>query len=193
MSKYDVDRSTFAGSRDRKKPIKLILVGPDCSGKSTLAEMLGLHYQIKVMGHRKIKDKMRALQSIVDGVFKYVRSDREFIMDQWQYPVDIVYENVLGSGSSPMASMSEHLIEEFNAYDVLVLHITASNRALSYRYSQRGDELWDIEQILKVAKAYKPTLQELGVKHSTIDTSTMTPDQVLSRAVDIIDKFYKEC
>jgi ribose 1,5-bisphosphokinase PhnN len=173
------------------KQVKLLLIGPDCSGKSTLAKQLAAHFKLPIFANRKAKEEIAALGKVVDFVIDWF-SDYEagFILDQWQFPVDIVYNRVLRGQGSIFEGVAKYLKEDMDRYKVLVIHLTANDTALEERFNKRGDELWDLKQIQAVAAAYKPILQELNLTHTTIDTSLLTPSEVFSIAVARISTFY---
>lgn len=172
------------------KQVKLLLVGPDCSGKSLLSSRLGLHYSLEIFRNRRIDKPLPALQSVVDFAMDWFADEEGFILDQWQFPVDIIYNHTLRDQSSVFEALAPYLKEEMDDNKVLIIHLTADDRTLRSRFDRRGDELWDIKQILEVAKAYKPWLQKLNLTHTTIDTSELTPEEVFQTALARIEKFY---
>lgn len=173
------------------KQVKLLLIGPDCSGKSTLAKKLAEHFRLPLFSNRRAPDELAALQRVVDFAIDWFSDyDAGFILDQWQFPVDIVYNRVLRDQGSIFEGIAPYLKQDMDRYKVLIIHLTASDEVLTERFNKRGDELWNIGQILKVANAYKPILQELNLTHTTIDTSPLTPEEVFSWTVARITSFY---
>lgn len=170
---------------------KLLLLGPDCGGKSTLAQMLGEHFGLKVYPNRRIKSALHALRAVLDFAIEIIPNE-PFILDQWQYPVDIVYNQTLAQKTSPMSRIEDLMAEHFEKHKVLTLHVTASPETIAKRFAERGDELWDLEQILRVREAYPRYLTQSGLAYETIDTSDLTPEQVLINALGIIENFYRE-
>lgn len=175
---------------DVRNRVRVLLLGPDCGGKSTLARMLGEYYQIPVYGNRRIKDDLQALQSVLQFALE-VMPFRPFVLDQWQYPVDIVYNKVLGNQSSPMERIADLMAAQFKKHKVLTLFVTASPETIAKRFEERGDELWNLEQILAIRKAYPQYLEQSGLFYEVIDTTDTTPEQTLFNALGIIETFYK--
>lgn len=173
---------------------RIVLIGPDCSGKTALAEKLSKHYGIEVRGNRHIKDDLQAVKSVIDFTFYSVDNsiDEGFIQDQWQYPVDIVYNRVLREQSSIMEQVEPIILPVLLCRRVLFIHVDAWDDVLRQRYSIRGDELWDIDQILRVAQAYRDYFRYTPLHYRYLDTSEVTQHEAFLGAVQLIDDFYGE-
>ena len=171
---------------------RIVLVGPDCSGKSTLAKNLSSYYGIPVKANRRIPDDLEAVSSVID-VVRHLRDNpgAEFILDQWQYPVDIVYNRYLRNTASPMEHIEPIIVPYLKEAGVLFLHVDAHSEVLRERYKVRGDELWNAEQIVRVASAYRTYFERPIVHYRRIDTSYGTPESVLKSAVVTIETFYR--
>lgn len=173
------------------KSLKIVVLGPDCGGKSTLAKLLSEHYDIEVQPNRRIEDDLEAAISVMEITKKKVADpDVEFILDQWHYPVDIVYNKTLRDTSSIMETVGKIIFPYLHRNDVLFLHVDAEDEELERRFNIRGDELWDIEQIKQVAQAYRIFLATSLLKTKRIDTTDKTPEEVLTEAITLIDEFY---
>ncbi|MNC52467.1 hypothetical protein D3C75_1018140 [compost metagenome] len=115
----------------KRKPLKVLFIGPDCSGKSSIAQKVGLHYGISVENHRKLGGTdLFAIEHTIGIVRKMMPSGRSFIWDQFYYPVDVIYERVLGKRPSPLERISWLLGEELTKCDVIVFFVNASEEVL---------------------------------------------------------------
>lgn len=175
---------------DKNKHIKIVLIGPDCGGKTTVAEYLRTHYALPGKGNRRIPGDLQMVKSVVDFALEVI-PNRGFIQDQWQYPVDIVYTEALGSERSPVKTVEQFILPELQRHNVLFLHVTARPGVLKERFDVRGDELWTFPQILQVAQHYHTYLKKYGKFHwRTLDNSDLDKETSCIRATQIIDRFY---
>jgi hypothetical protein len=176
------------------KKMGVILLGPDCGGKSTLARSLGEYYDVPITPNVRIKDPLKAMHAVLDFAINKMPKDtgKGFVLDQWNFPVDLVYRSVIDGAISPLFSLVTYLAPYLVEHKILFLHITASAEVLTKRFEARGDDLWNIEQILRIAVAYPKHLERLPLHIRTIDTSDLSPVNTLARAVQIIDHFYEE-
>ncbi|MNB67136.1 hypothetical protein D3C75_136210 [compost metagenome] len=172
----------------KHKPMKVLFIGPDCSGKSSIAQQVGRHFNIGVQGHRKQKtSKLFAVENTISVVRSMVCTGRSFIWDQFYFPVDVIYEQVLGESPSPLHGVGHLIAEEFDKNNVIIFFINASVETLRERFAERGDELWSIEQIIKVRQGYQRILPTLGFKYHELDTSNTTTKQTVDKVIDIIN------
>lgn len=166
---------------------QIVLLGPDCSGKSTLAELLSRHYSLPVIPNRKIKDSLELSESI-SARLNELLAGKDMILDQWQYPVDLVYEQVLSKSISPLSHFRENLEHKLAETDIIFVHVDATEVELRRRYALRGDELWDIEQIVQVAEAYREFMLDFPLPSITINTTDVLPEKVLELTVALLNK-----
>lgn len=185
---------------------KIVFIGPDCSGKSTLAQLYSEYADIPVLANRRMESTEELIQHLNSFTKELVQADASFICDQFQFPVDHIYSRALGLESTlRQAHMKSEvhlrnhqfssvttLVDAFRVFDVLLVYVTASPEELEKRYNERGDELWDINQIKTVAKEYEKYFEENPHSQSMvrIDTTDKTPEEVLKAAVLAIDDFY---
>lgn len=172
----------------KSKPLKVLFIGPDCSGKSSIAQQIGRNFGISVQGYRKQKtSKLFSVENTISTVRHMICTGRSFIWDQFYFPVDVIYEQVLGEGPSPLHGIGHLIAEEFDKNNVIVFFINASVNTLQERFAERGDELWSIEQILKVRQGYQRILPTLGFRYHELDTTNVTTKQAADRVIDIIN------
>lgn len=187
-------RKEFEDKKKRQmdnKHIRVILIGPDCGGKTNIAEGLRRTYGVPGVGRRKIGLPLVAIHSVIGTLMNEI-ANGGFVMDQWQYPVDIVYEYCMHQSLSPIVAIEEYLVPELNHLNVLFLHVTASDEAIASRFAKRGDELWNLQQILNVSKAYKHYLERAEFFHRTIDTTFLSPEKSIEIAAALVDDFYAD-
>lgn len=188
------------GGKEAKQRIpddrKVILVGPDCSGKSTIAKFLAEKYGILPVGNRRINNDLDAAIHVLTFVAnEVVRNDAPFVLDQFMYPVDIVYNATLRQSHSAMEDIQNLILPKLVEHNVLFLHVDAGDEAIEARYNERGDELWDLQQILKVSSAYRRYFDYMRnhtpIHYRRIDTSKCSVEAMCSGAYQLVEDFYR--
>lgn len=166
---------------NRKEP-KVIFIGPDCGGKSSLAELLGKRWNLEVKAHRKINSNDMLITVMKDALTQLQQREATFVRDQYYYPVDIIYQQTLGQHPSHLTLISEVVANAYKEAGVIFVYVTASLEVLADRYFARGDELWSLKQIQRVAKAYESWYEENKHSHHLvrIDTSGMQLEDLIN-------------
>lgn len=164
--------------------MRLIFIGPDCGGKSTLAEMVGARMDVDVHAHRKINDEEMRVTVAEDALVQVRSHHATWIRDQYYYPVDILYQGAINLQNSILNPMEQSLAHAYRLAGVIFVYVTASPSVIAERFRQRGDELWNLEQIQKVADAYESWYMYARHNHHLvrIDSSNISREEVLSRA-----------
>ena len=180
----------------------VVLCGPDCSGKTTLAEGLAKVYDTRIVkGLRVDSDKVYDKVKQDLAAWKNQPQEDLILLDRWQFPDDIIYERVHGRAESQLVPHIEELIEECLEIPIMFVHVTALPQVLKRRYEQRGDEEVDFDMILKAHRAYGDFFGDLKAMAMTrkhcpplpvlhIDTSLYFKSDALVRVIERIDKFY---
>lgn len=174
--------------------LKLIFVGPDCGGKSTLAEQVGVHFGLPVNAHRRIDDEEMRVTVAEDALTAVKSQYSHWIRDQYYYPVDILYSAAMRSEQSILSPMEMALANAYRLAGVIFVFVTASPEELGRRFYERGDELWDLAQIQRVARLYEDWYSWARHTHHLvrIDTTQMSRDEMVKEAIAGIGKKYKE-
>lgn len=172
---------------------KIILIGPDCSGKSNIARHIAHKLGVLPVGNRRINDDLQAAIHVLNFVNMEVRrNDAPFVLDQFMYPVDIVYNNTLRHSASIMDRVEPMILKHLVAHNVLFLHIDANPDTLEERFNQRGDELWDINQIIRVSRAYRHYFAKMQyiLHYRYLDTSDLDKKASADAALKLVENFY---
>lgn len=171
----------------------LVLIGPDCSGKSTLAARLAHYYELPIAKGLRIADRQGLVRGILDqlAVWKHpITEDPGMLLDRWQFPCDIVYERVHERPESPLAPILPQLVDLARSAGVLFIHVSASPDALGSRLESRGDDEVTYQKIIHARQEYIDLFRQADFPAVHLNTSLKTPEESFRRAVNLIDGYY---
>lgn len=188
--KFTVDASQNRHSREQKftdtviyqvlkariektcAPMNVIFIGPDGSGKTTIAkqvaEQLGFKY------HKcdyKQEDKPNLALDLLD-------SQINVVYDRFYYPDDVVYGKIKGEhdGDDDYWNIYNDVLTKMEERNTCIIYVTASTEELLKRLNVRGDEYIDIneETLEHIKTIYGRFMQFMDTKRiatTIIDTT----------------------
>lgn len=180
---------------DLYKKIFLVFVGPDCSGKSSLVSRVSDFFGVPVVKGLKHDDRATLCDKIFSDFRTYspVYSNQGIIMDRWQFPDDIIYEEVFGQEASTLLEYIELIKMDVKVFKPLFIYVKAEPQELERRFMQRGDEFVNSEQILKAATLYEKFFEEHSdLPFITIDTTNLQKHESFVETIYQIVKYYEE-
>ena len=134
---------------------KIIIEGPDCSGKSTVVE--------------RIKNKLRwdakSLHHIEGDQFsRYLREyalANKVVFDRSHFS-EMVY-GILWRGGNPFENLEEHVLEFIAQKDAIIIFACSSVELLEKRYKSRGfDQQIKLKELKKVRELFVEKMCEIG-------------------------------
>lgn len=139
-------RCDYASSNLNGESLMLIILeGPDCTGKSTLATFIRTALE-EFIPHQQIEmlhagpPTRHPLDEYELPLFAYQPGTRSVVVDRWHWG-ERVYPAVLRRSSRMNDAVWLHLELFMQSRGALVMHLTASTTELRLRIRLRGDEL----------------------------------------------------
>lgn len=171
----------------------IILTGVDGTGKSTVFD--GLQQVIKHASFIREpypgKDVIfRMVRRSVLETFVRFDDNVKVIYDRSTLLDDLVYESVL-SGRESIFNQDLHLVAN-TLSKCHIIRLVCDPEVLSKRFTERGDEYISSGQLDRLSKKYDEVLDELSLKPYVIDTTSLTPQQVLDKVLEYIFKLQQE-
>jgi deoxyadenosine/deoxycytidine kinase len=176
----------------------VVVVGPDCSGKTGLIEALAAHTGATVVKGLRITERCEIMPHLRRQLAEYDPkvTGKGVIMDRWQFPDDIIYEYHYGRRTSVVMDNLRSFNKELRKVDVLFLYVTADVDVLAERLRIRGDDEVAVEQLADIHRRYEEFFNNTYVNMNMrlpkgeIDSTHLTKDEVFALAIQHIKRHY---
>ena len=144
--------------------MKIVFIGPDGAGKSTIAKEWSEKLNMPVIENDyREPDKLTKMYELLEL--------ENVIFDRLFYPDHLVYSKIKGH------ELSE---EELKAWDdlrlllpnenIVYIYVTATDELLYKRLNSRGDEYIEFEDIPKIKEEYEKILKDFPVPIMTLES-----------------------
>lgn len=144
--------------------MKIVFIGPDGAGKSTIAKGWSEKFGVPVIENDyREPDKLAKTYELLEL--------ENIIFDRLFYPDHLVYSTIKG------VELSE---EELKAWDdlrlllsnknIVYIYVTATDELLYKRLNSRGDEYIEFEDIPKIKEAYEEILKDFPKPIITLES-----------------------
>lgn len=161
---------------------KIVLEGPDNSGKSSisrvLSEKLGIPRRSRITRVEREHVVAAAIHDIESGPEKEIL-DRTYLIS------DIVYEPIYSGISSRL--LSERKMFEKRLKDCMKLfYITCSEDTLKERFEREGDVMYDISQIIEAKRNYDRYFDTTSIPYKIVDTTNRTAEECADLIIEYL-------
>lgn len=162
--------------------MKIIIVGPDSAGKTSLVEDMKQHklfqkYDFEKGSHDTVgKDPIKSLETIKNEVRKNV------VYDRWPIIDDLVYSKALDNKDSVLAPYLEDIKEVLK--EVVVIYVHAEPNDLIKRITVRGDDFVKASDLENIMWSYESVFEDLGVLPFLINTSKVNIGDTINVVID---------
>jgi deoxyadenosine/deoxycytidine kinase len=171
----------------------LVLVGPECTGKTTQARMITENYSSKLVKNIRVKDRFQMLANVINDIQQMVirtswgTSESPVVFDRWQLIDDIIYEKYCYGSESIMEPLLPVLGKACKDAGILFVYLTIAEDEMVSRFAERGDLLRTIEEAVITRKAYQEFFRtnRAILPHIKIDVTGMTPEELYKTIVEL--------
>lgn len=159
----------------------VILVGCDCTGKSTCVDSMDKSIGKFCKGSANV-DLTMAIMNLESDLIKQglVIHDRIPLID------DIVYSQVFSHRPSRLMNRVIEISELLEK--CIVIYFDCDNEEIARRMRERGDHYVEENQIPEIKEEYEKTFEILGINPIRIDTTHKTPEVVYDEVMEVIRK-----
>ena len=168
----------------KKAPMNVILIGPDGSGKTTLAkvlaEQLGFTY-VKCNNQQEDKPAL-ALEKI--------KTDINVVYDRFYYPDDIIYNRIKKIPTVPEYEKGyDAVLAQMEKSNTFFIFVTADLETLCERSKVWIDDYVSVEDLPFIIEYYDKFLMQMfsrNIHCACIDTSNITPEEAVNSAFEMV-------
>lgn len=169
--------------------MKLIIIGPDGSGKTTLAKRLAYTISAKyVKCTYREKDK-------ISRAIELLHSPENILFDRFYYPDHLIFSQVQNEMFNPGEIFRWMKFEEYALdTDTVIILLDAPIELLKERLYQRGDEYITPEQLEQISKNYKVFKRYTKIPLLYIFTENSLHENVFGVIIEFLtyaDRFYE--
>lgn len=163
--------------------MRYIFIGPDCAGKSTLAELFADKLNLPIFHNSAVKSSFELMRSVLHEITRV----EDVVLDRFQYPDDIIYKRACGDLSSRLCEFIPEIERELKD-NTMFIYVHCSESTLMERLEARGDDDRTAEEILRAAEGYVEFIQRTTIPVISIWSEANTPEQLVKILMDKIKK-----
>lgn len=156
-----------------------IVVGADCTGKTTLINLLSDAKSLEVIKGSSFEQSKLPHDQLLKN-FEELAGKRDIIFDRFIY-CNYVYATLYEDYAILTEDERRH-IESLLSPNTCIIYLHAPTEVLKERLALRGDEYVDGSNFDEIKSLYSDVLTEIGMNIPvfTFDTSILTAEQIVS-------------
>jgi broad-specificity NMP kinase len=157
--------------------VNYIVIGTDCSGKTSLVNKLSEKLGVDVVKGSSFEHAQCTQGELFAKFLDFTDMDN-VIFDRFSY-CNAVYAPMYNDFAL-LSSGQRRIIEARLMYKAIVIYLYADDEVLAARFTNRGDDYVDLERLLKAKQMYEQELE--SVKYIPVikfDTGKMSTDEIV--------------
>lgn len=178
-------------------PLNVIFVGPDGSGKTTLAKNLAALLQSEGFVYHKCDYRQDDKPNLA---IKLLDSAINVIYDRFYYPDDIIYSRVTYERQHPGETIDwdtdywksyNAVLDKLCEVNTLYIYVTASDEILAERSKAWADDYVQVDDLPKIKGLYDRWMQAMRLRPMVIfdlDTSELSEEECAKQALNMVRK-----
>jgi len=161
------------------KVINYIVVGTDCSGKTSLVEMLSDIIEFKVVKGSSFLHSQCTQDELFNKFLEFTKLD-EVIFDRFH-----ICNEVYAPMYDDFAMLSDEqrrFIEHEMKDKAIIIYLYADDEVLEQRFNTRGDDYVSLEKLKYAKEKYEEAIYKIeGLEVVKFDTGKMTTKEIVKQ------------
>lgn len=157
----------------------IIVVGCDCTGKTTLIDRISKKFGIEVLRGSSFELTANKTNEELYNTFMNLTTVRNVIFDRFMY-CNYVYAP-LYEDYSRLTKYQIGLIESQMVNDTVVIHLTADKETIMERFNTRGEEYVTEDKIQTILDSYDEILKDSKLKVIKFNTTELSVDDIMEK------------
>lgn len=157
--------------------INYIVVGTDCSGKTSLVEMLSDITEFKILKGSSFQHSQCTQEELFEKFLEFTKLD-EVIFDRFHICNEVYAE--MYDDFAMLSDEQRRFIERKMKDKATIIYLYADDKVLEQRFNNRGDDYVSLDKLKYAKGKYEEALHK--VEHLEVvkfDTGKMTTKQIV--------------
>lgn len=165
--------------------MKIIAIGPDGSGKTTICKALGEDLGLEYIKAYRVADDEVMMDVVKNDLVTLQSDNRRVIYDRHNYPCDLCYEPMFFGKESVLVPMEDEILTKLETAGVVFLFCDAELEVLMSRFEKTVEDTLEkenLEAIQQWYREYAERIEERGLNVVGVDTSGSTTSESIQLA-----------
>lgn len=175
-------------------PMLIILEGPECTGKTTVASKLAEEYGARVQKGVRIADRFLLMSSTIRDLENQILrtsglvGEAMTVFDRWPAISDCIYEKYIVGGNPITYYMLPFFQDLFVNNNVKLVFLNISRDEMIKRFEARGDKIVSLDEALVAYDAYQQFYNECRnmIPCQIIDATNLSEDDTFNMVRDVV-------
>lgn len=159
--------------------INYIVVGTDCSGKTSLVDMLSDITEFKVVKGSSFQDSQCTQNELFDKFLEFTKLDN-VIFDRFTFCNEVYAE--MYDDFAMLSDKQRRFIEQEMKDKATIIYLYADDEVLEQRFNIRGDDYVPLDKIKYAKGKYEESLSKVkDLEVIKFDTGKMTTKEIVEQ------------
>lgn len=159
--------------------INYIVIGTDCSGKTSLVEMLSDITEFKVVRGSSFEHSKCTQDELFNKFLEFTKMD-SVVFDRFTYCNEVY--SLMYDDFAMLSDDQRRFIEQEMKGKAIVIYLYADDEILEQRFNYRGDDYVSLEKLKYAKKKYEEALHKIkDLEVVKFDTGKMTTKEIVEQ------------